>query len=58
MDSDYLQERQVLRRQVIACYVHLDCRSMNIFKGSSSLRKASKLVFTSYVEQVKLAYLW
>jgi len=29
MDSGSLQERQVLRRRVIACYVHLGCRSMN-----------------------------
>jgi len=29
MDSVYLQEHQVLRRRVIACYVHLDCRSMS-----------------------------
>jgi len=42
MDSDYLQERQVFRRRVIACYVHLGCRSMNGTAGSSSLRKASK----------------
>jgi len=46
MDSDYLQERQVLRRRVIACYVHLGSSRLPL-DGQPLDERLCRLVLTS-----------